>query len=178
INLSASPTFLLVDSSLTSRLTSLFDSGIEDILALDDNLDLLVAKLHKIGARIREEEPPHDRKGSRGSRGRLSDTSLIDLLQELGPSRKTTRITLCQTEDTEHPLIIYLDRGHLSHASYGAITGAEVVYAAIGWTDGHWTVEQVAPEDLPEPNSELPNESILVEAYRRLEKRVRAGELS
>ena len=172
------PTFLLVDGSATSELTSLLERGIEDIVALDGNLDLLIVKLKKIQARI-EAEAKETAQGepSSGSRGRLSDMNLIDLLQALGPSRKTVKITITPGSSKRDKLVLYLDRGNITSAQFKDKTGPEAVYEGIAWTDGTWTVEPVLAESLPEPNNQLPNESILMEGCRLLDEKVRAGQL-
>jgi hypothetical protein len=173
------PTFLLVDGSATSELTSLLERGIEDIVALDGNLDLLIVKLKKIQARI-EVEAKETAQGEQasGSRGRLSDMNLIDLLQSLGSSRKTAKITIIPGSSKRDKLVIYLDQGNITFAQFKDKTGPEAVYEGIAWTDGTWTVEPVSAESLPEPNNQLPNESILMEGCRLLDEKVRAGQLS
>jgi len=172
------PTFLLVDGSVTSELTSLFEREIEDIIDLDGNLDLLIVKLKKIQARIQAEaKETAQGEESSGSRGRLSDMNLIDLLQALGPSRKTVKITITPGSSKRDKLVIYLDQGNITSAKFKDKTGPEAVYEGIAWTDGTWTVEPVLAESLPEPNNQLPNESILMEGCRLLDEKVRAGQL-
>ncbi len=172
------PTFLLVDGWAISQLISLFERGIEDIVALDGILDLLIVKLKEIQARIQTEaqETVQGEQAS-GSRGRLSDMNLIDLLQALGPSRKTVKITITPGSSKRDKLVIYLDQGNITSAKFKDKTGPEAVYEGIAWTDGTWTVEPVLAECLPEPNNQLPNESILMEGYRLLDEKVRAGQL-
>jgi len=172
------PTFLLVDSSSTSRLTKLLERGIEDIIALDGSLDLLIVKMRKAWDRIQaEDKETSEGEQSNGSRGRLSDMNLIDLLQALGPSRKTVRITITAENSDDGRLIIYLDQGNITFAQFKDKTGPEAVYEGIAWTDGSWTVEPVLAESLPESNNQLPNESILMEGCRLLDEKVRAGQL-
>jgi CheY-like chemotaxis protein len=172
------PTFLLVDGWATSQLTFLFERGIKDIVALDGNLDLLIVKLKKIQARIEAEAKETARgKQASGSRGRLSDMNLRDLLQSLGPSRKTVRITITPGSSKRDKLVIYLDQGNITSARFKDKTGPEAVYEGIAWTDGTWMVESIAAENLPKPNNQLPNESILMEGCRLLDETVRIGKL-
>lgn len=178
IDFKKTPTFLLVDSSSTSQLIKLFERGIEDIVALDGSLDLLIAKMHKARERIQAEaQQAAVGEDPSGSRGRLSDMNLIDLLQALGPSRKTVRITITAGNSDDEKLVIYLNQGNITFAQLKDRVGAEAVYEAIAWTDGGWTVEPVSVESLPEPNNELANESILMEGCRLLDEKVRAGQL-
>jgi DNA-binding response OmpR family regulator len=46
------PTLLLVESSSVPHVTGLLERGIEDIIVLEDNLDLLVGKIRKLEMEI------------------------------------------------------------------------------------------------------------------------------
>ncbi len=172
------PTFIITEDATANELTELLSRGIEDIIAIDSNLELLVVKMNKVRAQLQEKakETKPDSHSS-GSRGRLSDMNLIDLLQALGPSRKTVRITIVPQENESDQLVIYLDHGNISYAKYEKKTGAEAVYEGIAWVEGSWTVEPVAVENLPQPNNDLPNESILMEGCRLLDEKMRSGQL-
>jgi len=173
------PTFLLVDGASSSELTELLDRGVEDIMALNVNLDMLITKLRKIDDRIQGEKEKNVEmtESPTGTRGRLTDINLIDLLQALGPARKTCQLTVTLSGSDSGKLIIYLNKGVIVHAQLGDIPGAEAVYEGIGWTYGSWLVEQITPDDLPAPNNTLPNESILMEGCRLLDEKVRGGQL-
>ncbi|PWB69958.1 hypothetical protein C3F09_09845, partial [candidate division GN15 bacterium] len=162
------PTYLLTDGALATQMSSLLEVGIEDIIPADDNLNILLVKMKKIQARI--EEKARERTElvqQQGASGSLADMSLIDLLQALGPSRKTVKLTV--TSDRQK-LTLFLDQGSIVHAESGGLTGPEAVYAALGWTKGHWKTQSVLPESIPEPNTFSPNESILMEGCRRLDE--------
>ncbi len=172
VRISAVPTVVLADFSSTSRLTELFDRGVEDVIALNDNLDFLSTKLQRIRTRLKA-----DRQMSQSSKvsnsptqGRLSDMNLIDLLQAMGPSRKTVRITMTCEEDDTYPLVMFLKHGHMTFAQLGDKLGADAIYEAIAWEEGSWQIEHVNPDSLPEGNNEMPNESILMEACRLLDE--------
>ncbi len=175
INFEETPTFLLVENTEISKLTRQLERGIEDIMAHDDNLDILVTKIRKLQNRLNAASGRTD--GSSGARGRLADMNLIDLLQALGPGRKTVRITVTPNTEKAPSLILYLCAGAISFAELEHRSGPEAVYEGLTWTDGTWTIEPVNPEDLPEPNNQLPNESILMEGCRLLDERVKSGQL-
>jgi DNA-binding response OmpR family regulator len=178
IDFKKTATFLLADGPAATDLTKLLEKGIEDILALEGNLDLLMAKMHKVQERIQQERLGSDTgKLTTGSHGRLADMNVIDLLQALGPSRKLVRITIIPTGDAIEKLVMYLDHGRITFAQYKEKIGAEAVYEGIGWTDGVWTVEPISTKELPPPNNDLSNESILMEGCRLLDERVKAGQL-
>jgi len=84
---------------------------------------------------------------------------------------KTARIAVI-SEGKE--LLLYLDRGRIIYAEAGSLEGAQAVYEALAWLTGTWVVQPVAEHDLPEPNNDEPNESILMEGCRLLDERQRA----
>jgi DNA-binding response OmpR family regulator len=173
ISLEETPTFVLAGTSDTSQLTTLFEKGIEDILSNDGNLDFLVIKMKKIQARLEEQarqrgEAPAP---ATGARGRLMDMNLIDLLQALGPSRKTAKITV--TSSTGGELTLYLHHGVVEYAEQGGLSGADAVYDALGWSSGSWQVEPIDEQSLPKPNNTMTNESLLIEGCRLLDEKQR-----
>ncbi len=172
------PTFLLADGKSIPSLTGLLERGIEDIVAMDDNLDMLITKIRKLRAKIKAKAEASEKADSAsGARGRLADMNLIDLLQALGPSRKTVKMTV-KSNDREQPeLIIYLDRGQIIFAEMGSLIGAEAVYKGITWFDGAWVLEPMESENLPEPNNNQLNESIMIEGCRLMDEKIRAGQL-
>ncbi len=166
------PAFLMVRSNVVNRLVSLLDMGIEDIVDIDGSMDMLITKIKKASARKDlsiNEALASSEKGST-SGGRLSDMDLVDLLQALGPSRRTVRITIDSKSADTLPLVMCLDHGRLTYAKMGKIEGQDAVSEAMSWRDGTWQIEQVTFEDLPEPNNHTPNEAILMEGCRRLDE--------
>jgi DNA-binding response OmpR family regulator len=180
ISFERTPTFLMIPNSTISRMTTVLERGIEDIVSLDDNLDLLITKIHKQQAKLQargrsaadtpENAPP-------GAQGRLADMNLIDLLQALGPSRKTVLISVQRKAPEAGSLKLYLEQGDIIYAEADSLLGPDAVYEAITWTDGTWRVEPVTPEQLPTPNNHDSNESLLMEGCRLLDEKVRAGQL-
>ena len=141
----------------------------------DDNLDSMFSRINALGAKIsaRAKAAARIAGGTSGSRGRLADMDLIQLLKTLGPSRKTVRITVRSGCPDAAKLLLYLDRGQISFARCRDLTGAEAVHEALSWNHGSWAVESVATEELPAPNSRLTNESILLEGCRLVDKKVK-----
>jgi DNA-binding response OmpR family regulator len=174
IGLKNVPTVLLVDGVEPSNLTGLFDRGIEDVMAISSNFDLLMVKIHKL---IEKSGKSATRSRNSGTKGRLADMSLIDLLQALAPGRKTAKITICQDENTPDKLVLYLNKGNITFAQYGQLTGADSIYEAMAWPSGIWTVEPVAENQLPPPNNQLSTDAILMEGAYRLDEKMKAGHL-
>jgi len=171
VDVAVVPTFLLTDSSVISDLTMMLEKGIEDIIPVNDNPNLLIVKMKKIQNRL-SETAMNATNGlpENGAHGRLEDISLIDLLQAMGPNRKTVRMTV----NAEHrELVIYLEQGNIVYSKCGELEGAEAVYHALTWTDGNWSVQPVSCGSIPTPNNDIANESILMEGCRRLDEQQR-----
>jgi DNA-binding response OmpR family regulator len=168
------PTLVFTDCSYLP-VTSLLEQGIEDVVFADDHLDLMFSRINGLGAKIsaRAKAAAKIAGGTSGSRGRLADMHLIQLLKILGPSRKTVRITIQSDCPNAAKLLLYLDRGQISFARCRDLTGAEAVYEALSWSDGSWAVESVASKDLPAPNSRSTNEFILLEGCRLADQKIK-----
>ncbi len=167
------PTFLLTGGSLASQMSWLLEKGIEDVIPLEDNLNVLLIKMKKIQARI--ENKAREREElirQSGAVGHLDDMNLIDLLQALGPSRKTVKLTLTSGREE---LLIYLNQGEIYHAAGLGKFGPEAVYEAIAWSTGTWNIQPVTVESMPEQNSSYSNESILMEGCRLLDERTKTS---
>ena len=170
------PTFLLTSQKAASALTQLFEQGLEDIIPIENSLDLLVMKMYKVRERIETRRQPAaaDSDGEPDSgitAGKLEDMNLIDLLQAMGPSRKTARI---RVSSQGSQLTLCLNKGQIIFAESECKTGAEAVYDGVSWTSGKWVIQPLSENELPAPNNEEPNESILMEGCRRLDEQTRA----
>ncbi len=162
------PTFLLTDGSVASQMSSLLEKGVEDVIPIDDNLNVLLIKMKKIQSRIEAKAREREElMRQSGAVGHLEDMSLIDLLQALGPSRKTVKLTITSGRDQ---LEIFLNQGEIHHAKGMGFTGAEAVEQAIPWSTGTWSIQSVTPENLPPKNAFDSIESILMEGCRKLDE--------
>ncbi|MDH4158052.1 MAG: DUF4388 domain-containing protein, partial [candidate division Zixibacteria bacterium] len=95
-----------------------------------------------------------------GTHGSLEDMNVIDLLQALGPSEKTARISISASGKQ---LTIFLNRGNIIYAECDGISGADAIYQGIPWKRGIWSIDPVSPNCLPEPNNYRSNDSILLQ---------------
>lgn len=171
VDFKSTPTFLLVKNSTISHLTSLLEQGIEDIMNHDANLDLVALKIKKSWAQVETRAKQPDEVRERlGSKGNLSDMNLIDLLQALGPSRRTTKITVTPSARANETLEIHLDQGNVIFARLNDLQGAEAIYIGLTWDQGSWSIEQISEKDLHEPNNQLSNEMILMEGCRVIDE--------
>lgn len=162
------PTFLLAEGSTASQMTSLLEKGLEDVIPIDDNLNVLLIKMKKIQARIEAKAKEREeliRKS--GAVGHLEDMNLIDLLQALGPSRKTCKLTLTSRRDE---LLIYLNAGEIHFAQGMGKIGPEAIYRALAWSTGTWNIQPVGADAIPPQNTWDSVESILMEGCRLLDE--------
>ena len=173
------PTFLFVDGPSEQELRGLLKRGFADVVPPDVNVDLLVSRLIEIQSTIqnKEKQQLESAASASGTHGLLSDMNLIDLIQALGPSRKTARITIQRNGSDDDELEICLNKGNIIFARFGELNGSKAVYEGITWTEGSWTIQPLSSNDLPQPNNELSNESILIEGCRLQDEKTRVGQL-
>jgi hypothetical protein len=166
------PTLLLVRNALVPFLVPLIDIGFKEIVGLDTSIDTLVQKITQLRGGIAVRTEPKSKIGDKqsGSRGNLSDFSIIDLLQALGPSQRTTRIAVRPESPSGDSLLMYLSRGQITYARLGDLLAEKAIYKALTWESGIWTSEPISENDLPEPNNTLPNEFILMEGCRLMDE--------
>jgi hypothetical protein len=170
------PVFLLVREYYAGQLTATLGKSVEDIISLDNNLDILVSKFKRIISELNEKTAGKEIiEETGGATGRLSNMSLIDILQVMGAGQKTAKINVT-ARDKNQKMELYLDRGKIIYAMLGNIKGAEAVYEAMAWSDGAWNIEPLASKDLPKPNNNLSIESILLEGCRLLDEKNRSGQ--
>ncbi len=175
MNFSSYPTFLLVRGHVAKFLTPLLEIGLADIIDLDEGLEILMSRIKELRGRSSDSaNGDNDQPRSQsGSRGNLTDMSIIDLIQALGPSQKTTRITVTPENASLGSLLVYLNRGNISFAKLGDLLAEKAIYEALAWSRGTWLLEPITDDDLPEPNNNLPNEFILMEGCRLIDENSR-----
>ena len=101
--------------------------------------------------------------------GKLSNMSLLDVLKEMVPGQKTAQLRF-KSKEHEQTLEMYMREGSIIYASLGDLKGPEAIFRAVNWVDGIWTMEPAHEEELPDPNNNLPNESIIEKCYILLGK--------
>ena len=167
------PTYLLSEKLATNELAEALGIGIEDAYNIDEGFDALLIKMERVRSRLEAEASRQlTALQELGTWGSLEDINMIDLLQTMGPSRKTACLSI--TGHGRH-LELYLKDGNIIYAECDDKTGPEAVYQGISWTRGIWNIDPVSIEELPEPNNDLPNESILLEGCRLQDEMNRAG---
>ncbi len=176
MNFSAVPTILLVRGHVAGFLTPLLAIGLEDIIDFEEGIETLVERIREVGKRSAANGGQAEARS--GSRGNLSEMSIIDLVQALGPSQRTARITVSPNNGHSDKLLMYLNRGNISFAKVGELLAEKAIYEALSWENGTWLLEPITEEQLPEPNNNLPNDYILMEGCRLIDERSREDKVS
>jgi predicted transcriptional regulator len=97
--------------------------------------------------------------------GSLKELHLPDVIQLVSVSGKSGSFVL-QKEPEEG--VIYLENGHIIHASMGDLSGEEAVYAMATWNEG--TFRFVPGETSPQHSITKNNTNLLMEAARRMDE--------
>lgn len=108
-------------------------------------------------------------------RGYLEDLGVVDLLQTLDLSHRSCAVTLSGKGPSETaPRLtanLYLLDGQVKDAQLGDARGDEVVYEALRWTEGEFTIDFSArPAETTVKNS---TQGLLMEGLRRLDESTR-----
>lgn len=160
--------YALSVNAAPSRMLTLFDAGFDDVFTLPRDVDLAAARLRKALRAMAAGDaamPAPSRPGS--FQASFTAFAFTDLMQTLNQSLKSVRIDLARPDGEQ--AVVYLDRGQLTHAACGELTGGWAVYRIIAWEDdGRFAVEPTT--DFPEPNIGLPLESVLMEGCRLLDE--------
>ncbi|MCH9024043.1 MAG: DUF4388 domain-containing protein [candidate division Zixibacteria bacterium] len=166
---SSPPTFLMVKESYASQLADEFGNSIVDIVALNANLDILVTEIKKLMRDLNDSAKLERNTYRSGATGKLSNMNLLDVLKAMVPGRKTARL-IVKSKEHEQSLEMYLNEGRIIYAAIGDLKGCDAIYRAVNWVDGIWTMEPAREEELPEPNNNLSNDSIIEKCYSLLGK--------
>ncbi|MEW5795178.1 MAG: DUF4388 domain-containing protein [Candidatus Zixiibacteriota bacterium] len=166
------PSFLVMREIDDADIGRLLRIGFEEVVRAGNVLDLLMIKLNRFKERlITQRNQRVELLQALGTHGSLADMNVIDLLQAMGPTGKTARISI-SAEGRQ--LTVFIDRGRVMYAECDDFIGPDAVYSAVGWNQGVWSVDPVCPDELPAPNVFSTNEAILLEGCRRLDEHNRA----
>ena len=104
--------------------------------------------------------------------GNLRDMAVADLIQQYGQDEKTAVLHI--THGNEEA-ILYFHEGTVAHAELGDQDGEEVVYHALGWEDGAFSLEM----DVSPPTISITRSwsGLLLEGARRLDEADQEAEI-
>jgi hypothetical protein len=98
--------------------------------------------------------------------GSLKDMDLAELIQYICIDLKTVRVSI---EGSTQKAVFYFDKGVPAHAESGQLEGEEVVYEALTWKVGTFTLESdIKP---PKKTIERSWKYLMLEGARRLDER-------
>ena len=166
---SAPPTFLMIKECYVSPMVEDFGNAVADIIALNANLDILVAEIKKLMRELSDSSKLERNIDRSGTTGKLSNMNLLDVLKAIVPGRKTARL-IVKSKEHEQSLEMYLNEGRIIYSSLGDLKGSDAIYRAVNWVDGIWTMEPARENELPEPNNTLSNDIIIEKCYSLLGK--------
>ncbi|HMZ78918.1 MAG TPA: response regulator [Acidobacteriota bacterium] len=130
--------------------------GVEEYWVKPFVLPELLFKTRNLLKRLR---PPADLSG------RLSEMSVVELLQFLDSKKNTGILTL---RSKPHKAWVYISDGRVINATMDSIQGRMVIYKTVYWLTGDFEFRscQVNPTD----TIELPTQTLVVEAIRRYQQ--------
>ena len=171
IDLRETPTLVLAPQDLSADLTPLLEWGVDDILDCECDPDHVSLKVNKSWTRLKVSAETRETDDHQiASRGSLQDMNLIELLQVLGTSGRTTRIRVISAGGPRHSLEICLKRGQIVYARMDDLEGVEAIYVGITWENGIWSIEPLTEVSPEQENNQLSNEAILLEGCRLLDE--------
>ena len=171
IDIEQTPTLLLVPQYAITGLTPLLEWGVEDIFDRESDPDHIALKIAKSWKRVEARQgSTQDNRDQLASRGNLRDMNLIELLQVLGISGRSSKIRVSQVGRPMAVLEIFVEMGQITFAQLGELLGAEAIYAGMIWDEGTWTIEPITALDSRDKNNQLPNEAILLEGCRLMDE--------
>jgi CRP-like cAMP-binding protein len=104
-----------------------------------------------------------------GMTGRLSELSVIEVLQALNLSQKSGILMLTLADGIAR---LYLREGNLVHAVYNRRAGLQAVYAALKETEGRFKFDPTLPAEYHDASALGPMMEILLEMTRRIDEKM------
>lgn len=144
---------------------------VEEFIEKPFFLEEAVVRIKRVLERVSLAKATREGANSASVRGTLAQMSVVDLLQTLDIGRKSCRLVL--THRSERCEMQFHD-GQLVHATFGKMTGEDVVYKVAGWFEGAFQIDFERAEC---PHTiHHSTQSVLLEALRRFDEAQRDGE--
>lgn len=145
------------------------EAGADDFIVKPFKIDVLFTKSTRILERQRRvagRAPKTD-----GVAGNLKEMGLPDMIQILSAGRKTGRIDVSNGGDSA---AIFLEDGRIVNCTHGGKSGEEAFYEVIPWSEGTFTI--VPNIEITERLIDKPNDSLILEGFRRFDESSRDGD--
>ena len=147
-----------------------FQLGADDYITKPFHPDEVQARITGALQRAEAVRAQRAAEGARGTRGRLRDMSLPNLMQFIELERASGVLSLTHAAEQGH---IYFDCGRVVNAAMGAAHGEEAVYRLLDWDDGDFDFERLPDGSGPEAVVTASNHALLLEGMRRKDERQR-----
>jgi len=163
--------FVLTDSTDPALVLNLLDVGVDDVFGPPHDYDLVAARINR-AIRSRSRMGAGDRPQAGQFSASFDVFGFLDLVQMLSQGMKSVRIDLSHGDDKA---AIFMQKGRMTHAVAGDLSGPDAAYRVIAWEDkGDFVVREES--EFGPPSIQSSTESVLMEGLRLLdEAKARSG---
>jgi DNA-binding response OmpR family regulator len=162
----ASLLFVLTDSPDPALMMGLLELGVDDVFGPPHDFGLVAARINR-AIRGRSRDRAADKPQSGQFSARFDAFSFVELIQMLGHGLKNVRIDLSRTT-TGDRAVVFMERGRLTHATFGEVRGEPAVFRVLSWEDdGEFTVREEA--HLPPATIQVSTAAVLTEGLKFVE---------
>lgn len=162
--------FLTNRRDLEDRIKSL-RTGVKDYMIKPLHVKEVIARVQMILRRINRMKQ-HEEGSSNKLVGRLEETSVEELIEQLGADKKTGILNLYDEHNRSGD--IYFREGAVVNATLGNFKAEKAVYQMFPWRKGHFimTFKDINVED----EISVSNLGLLLQSYKRMQERERLME--
>jgi len=146
---------------------------VEEFIEKPFFIEETINRIKRVLDRIVLSKATREAADSTNVRGTLAQMSVVDLLQTLDIGRKTCRLELSVNN---RKCEMQFHDGQLVHATLGNVTGEDVVYEVVGWTEGAFLIDFERVE-CPHTITHT-TQSVLMESLRRFDESQRDSDPS
>jgi CheY-like chemotaxis protein len=139
--------------------------GVEDFISKPFFITDFVRQTKRIIDRIHLEKLQRQSSRPGVMQGRLEEMGVTELIQSLEMGQKSCRLTLRHAGERAE---LYFTSGQCKHAQSGDAEGDDVVFRAVGWTDGEFEIDFGANSD--RESTTRSTTGLLMEAMRLMDE--------
>ncbi|HEY4395761.1 MAG TPA: DUF4388 domain-containing protein [Polyangia bacterium] len=160
--------FLGTDSSVAFRIKSI-EAGADDYLVKPVYIQEVVTRVRSLLQRRDRQSLTTNAGANEAFTGRLTDITVVDLLQLIESGGRSGIVHLRGTRDT--PATVYFRQGQVVDAEVGRLSGENAIGRLFSWTDGTFEIEW---KSIRRPNAiGLTTAELVLEGMKRLDDRNR-----
>jgi CheY-like chemotaxis protein len=157
--------FLSSRKAIEDKIRGL-ELGVEDYLTKPIYIKEITTRVKMLLQRQQRERLESRRDGRTKFAGRLSDISVVDLVQTIDVNRKSGIVHIVGRDRRRGD--IYFREGKIVDAEVGRLSGTEAIFRLFSWAEGDFEVEfkSIRRKDV----IELSSQALLMEGMRRLDE--------